>query len=188
MKSKKFETVLLTQDVLLTSIQRQMDVRWTSKDYGRYGRQMDVETTFCAYWGFIYFYFLDVWEMLKDKKFDDVSRIIKEQPNIVNSMRGKGGVTFIMNAAALKRKDIVGYLSNQQYDLSIVDVVDAWNVLHYTVRFNKDDVAIEMLKSFDISQLNDDVINKRNDYKRTPLHYAAWKNNHKSSLVDGSGR
>ena len=39
-----------------------------------------------------------------------------------------------------------------------------------------------MLNSLDISQLNDDVINKQNKYKETPLHRAAWKNKHKSMV------
>ena len=117
--------------------------------------------------------------MLEDKKFDDVSRIINKQPNLINSMRGEGGLTFLMNAAINKRKDIVEYISNQQHDLSVVNV-NGFNVLHYIVSRNDDDVAFKLLNSLDISQLNDDVINKQNNYKRTPLHFAAWKNNHKS--------
>ena len=129
---------------------------------------------------FIFFYFLDVWKMLKDKKLDDVSRIIKEQPNLINSMRGDWERTFLMYAAEFNRKDIVEYLSNQQQDLSVVDDYGE-NVLHCIVRYNDDDdFTFEMLNSLDISQLDDDVINKQNNYKRTPLHYAAIKNNHKS--------
>ena len=128
---------------------------------------------------FIFFYFLDVWEMLLDKKFEDVSRIIKEKPNLINSMRDVTGSTFLMKAAGYQRKDIVGYLLNQRHDLSVVDD-DGWNVLHRIVLRNDDDVAFELLNSLDISQLNDDVINKQTIYKRTPLHYAAWMNNHKS--------
>ena len=117
--------------------------------------------------------------MLKDNKFDDVSSIIKEQPNLINLMRGGLGETFLMIAAYDKRKDIVGYLSNQQHDLLVVND-NGWNVLHFIVGCNGDDVAIEMLKSLDNSQFNEDVINKRNNDKRTPLHYAAWYNRHKS--------
>ena len=128
---------------------------------------------------FIFFYFLDVWKMLKDKKFDDVSIIIKEQPNLINSMRGDWGNTFLMKAAYYEHKDIVGYLLNQQQDLSIINVGE--NVLHFIVEWNDDDVAFEMLKSLDFSQLNDDVIDKQtNGFKQTPLHLAARKNNHKS--------
>ena len=117
--------------------------------------------------------------MLIDKKLDDVSSIIKEQPNLINSMRGYKGRTFLIHAARDHRKDIVGYLSNQQHDLSVVNDRGN-NVLYFIVSFNDDDVAIEMLNSLDISQLNDDVINKQNNNKRTPLHHAAGKNKHKS--------
>ena len=117
--------------------------------------------------------------MLIDNKFDDVSRIINKQPNLINSMRGEGGLTFLMNAAINKRKDIVEYISNQQHDLSVVHDY-GFNVLHLIVWFNDDDVAFEMLNSLDISQLNDDVINKQANNKRTPLHCAARKNKHKS--------
>ena len=117
--------------------------------------------------------------MLIDNKFDDVSRIIKEQPNLINSMRGGWERTFLMYAARDHRKDIVEYLSNQQHDLS-VDSDNGSNVLHHIVLRNGDDVAFELLNSLDFSQLNDDVINKQNNGKQTPLHYAAVRNNHKS--------
>ena len=130
---------------------------------------------------FIFFYFLDVCKMLKDKKFDDVSRIIKQQPNLINSMRSGSGWTFLMNAAYNKRKDIIEYISNQQHDLSVVNV-NGYNVLHLIVWRNDDDVAFELLNSLDISQLNDDVINKQDIYKHTPLHIAACKNKHKSII------
>ena len=118
--------------------------------------------------------------MLKDKKFHDVSSIIKQKPNLINSMRGGRGQTFLMYAAFNHRKDIIEYLSNQQHDLSVVND-DGCNVLHYIVLRNDDDVAFELLNNLDISQLNDDVINKQsNRHKRTPLHCAAMKNKHKS--------
>ena len=115
---------------------------------------------------FIFFYFLDVWKMLSDKKFDDISRIIKEQPNLINLMRREGGRTFLMNTALNERKDIAGYLSNQRHDLSIVDDVGL-NVLHRIVLC--DDVMIEMLKSLDFSQLNNDVYRKCDAYYKTGL-------------------
>ena len=131
---------------------------------------------------FIFFYFLDVWKMLFDNKFDDVSRIIKEKPNLINAMRGVLGLTFLMNAAYFKRKDIVEYLLNQQHDLSVVND-DGSNVLHFIVLYNDDGVAFELLNSLEISQLNDDVINKQNNNsKQTPLHFAAWLNKHKSMV------
>ena len=117
--------------------------------------------------------------MLIDKKLDDVSRIIKQKPNLINSMRGERERTFLMDAARYHRKDIVEYLSHQQHDLSVVDD-NGWNVLYYIVLCNDDDVAFELLNSLEISQINDDVINKLDNDKRTPLHYAAVYNNHKS--------
>ena len=98
--------------------------------------------------------------MLEDKKFDDVTKIIKQKPNLINSMRNEKGWTFLMYAAGNDRKDIVEYLSNQQHDLSVVDD-NGLNVLHHIVGRNYDDVAFELLNSLEISQLNDDVINKQ---------------------------
>ena len=117
--------------------------------------------------------------MLKDKKFDDVSRIIKQKPNLINSMRFGNGWTLLMYAASNDRKGIVEYLLNQQYDLSVVEK-DGFNVLHFIVVCSDDDVTFELLNSLDISQLNDDVINKQTIDKVTPLHWAAKKNKHKS--------
>ena len=118
--------------------------------------------------------------MLEDKKLDDVSSIIKQKPNLINSMRGEEGWTFLMYAAINRRKDIVEYLLSQQQDLSVVNGYGG-NVLHFIVVYNDDDVAFELLNTLDISQLNDDVINKQTNIdKRTPLYFAARNNKHKS--------
>ena len=125
------------------------------------------------------FIYLDVWEMLSNKRFNEVSNIIAKQPHIINSMRGIFNRTLLMEAAHKQRKDCVKFLSNQPHDVSVVDDVGE-NVLHWIVGNNDDDV-IEMLKCLDISQLNNNIINQQdNIFKRTPLHFAAIYNKHKS--------
>ena len=124
------------------------------------------------------FIHLDVWEMLKNMRFNEVSNLITKQPNIINSMRGRYNRTLLMVAARNQRKDCVVFLLNQPHDVSVVN--DGWNVLHYIIDYNYDDEAIELLECLDISQLNNNIINQQNLYKLTPLHYAAVLNRHKS--------
>jgi len=122
----------------------------------------------------------DVWEMLDKKQFDKVSSLLTKQPNIINSLRGGyNEYTLMMKAANIQRKDCVEFLSKKPHDVSVVDE-DGENVLHYIVLFYNDDVAIEMLKCLDVSQLNNNFINQQNNNKRTPLHDAAMLNRHKS--------
>ena len=117
--------------------------------------------------------------MLRDQRFNEVFNIIAKQPHIINSMRGFRNHTLLMWAARNRRKDCVVFLLNQPHDVSVVDDGGS-NVLHRIVVRNDDDEAIEMFKCLDISQLNNNIINKQNIIKKTPLHYAAWRNNHKS--------
>ena len=118
--------------------------------------------------------------MLYERKFDKLSSLLTQQPNIINSLRDdEDELTLMMNAARNQRKDCVNFLLKKPHDVSVVDVF-GWNVLHHIVLFNDDDDAIELLKYLDVSQLNKNTINQQDKYKQTPLHYAAMGNNHKT--------
>ena len=119
--------------------------------------------------------------MLYKRKFGKLSSLLTQQPNIINSLRDViYEKTSMMYAAGNHRKDCVKFLLKKPHDVSVVDV-NGWNVLHYIVRFNNDDDnAIKLLKYLDVSQLNENIINKQDNYKYTPLHYAARRNNHKT--------
>ena len=116
--------------------------------------------------------------MLDKRKFDKLSSLLTQQLNIINSLRSENEETLMMYAAGINRKDCVNFLSKKPHDVSVVDV-NGWNVLHFIVWCN-DDNAIELLKCLDVSQLNKNIINQQDKFKRTPLHYAAIENKHKS--------
>ena len=118
--------------------------------------------------------------MLDERKFDKLSSLLTQQPNIINSLRDEGELeqTLMMYAAVKKRKDFVNFLLKKPHDVSVVDK-NGRNVLHYIVWFNDDD-AIELLKCLDVSQLNKKIINQQTNNKRTPLHFAVWTNKPKS--------
>ena len=117
--------------------------------------------------------------MLYERKFDKLSFLLTQQPNIINSLRGRNELTLMMYAAHNRQKDCVNFLSKKPHDVSVVNL-SGRNVLHYIVRWNDDNDAIELLKYLDVSQLNNNIINQQDIYKRTPLHYAAMRNNHKT--------
>ena len=139
----------------------------------------------------LYRFFLDVWNLLYKKRFDDFSRILSKHPDVINSLRDDGGLRFLMmrfgggwtffiEAAINQRKDIFEYLSKKPHDISICDDIGE-NVLHHIVWWNKDDVAVKLLNYLDDSQLNYNFVNKQEvKYKHTPLHRAALKNRRKS--------
>ena len=115
--------------------------------------------------------------MLKNN-IDEFNALLKEQPDITNSLRGDNGHTLLMKGATHGDTQIVIMLSRKDHDLSVVD--DGWNVLRLIVLFNDDDVSLEMLNSLDATQLSSDVINGQHNYTSTPLHIAAVWNNYKS--------
>ena len=117
--------------------------------------------------------------MLYERKFDKLSSLLTQQPNIINSLRDEYELTLMMNAARNQRKDCLNFLSKKPHDVSVVDE-NGWNVLHHIVWWNDDDDAIELLKYLDVSQLNKNIINQQNIFKRTPLHFAAMDNRHKA--------
>ena len=119
--------------------------------------------------------------MLENNSFDEVKTLIAKQPNIVNLLRNRFNYTLLMKAAFNERKDFFTFFATQPHDVSVVDDNGGLNVLHYIVMCNDDDVAIEMLRCLDTSQLNHNVINKQTEYyKQTLLYYAATFNRHKS--------
>ena len=132
----------------------------------------------CKQFSFYLFIYLDVWKMLENMRFDEVSNIVAKKPHIINLMRRRYfNHTLLMEAAFNRRKDCVEFLSNQPHDVSVVDD-GGENVLHYIV-CNNDDVFIELLECLDISQLNNIINQQDNIFKRTPLHLEAERNQHK---------
>ena len=78
------------------------------------------------------FIYLDVLEMLDERKFDKLSSLLTQQPNIINSLRDEHELTLMMNAAHNQRNDFVNFLLKKPHDVSVVDV-DGFNVcLLYT--------------------------------------------------------
>ena len=116
--------------------------------------------------------------MLYKSEFDKLSTVLTKQPNIINSLRDDGydERTLMIYAARNRRKDCVKFLSKKPHDVSVVNKYGL-NVLHHIVWLNN---AIELLKCLDVSQLNNNIINQQSKYKRTPLHYAAKYNKHKT--------
>ena len=76
--------------------------------------------------------------MLDKRKFDKLSSLLTQQPNIINSLRDEDDETLMMYAADNRRKDCVNFLLKKPHDVSVVDE-DGWNVLHHIVWYNNDD-------------------------------------------------
>ena len=134
--------------------------------------------------------------MLKNN-VDEFDALLRQQPDITNSLRGAFGRTLLMEGARYGDTQIVSLLSNREHDLSVVVDVGL-NVLRWIV-WNNDDVSLELFNSLDATQLTSDVINQQNIYNETALHIAAYNNMHKSivwlldhgadrSIKDGYGQ
>ena len=111
---------------------------------------------------------------------DEFDNLLKQQPDIVNSLRDVfDGYTLLMRGARMGDKRIVSLLSKRAHDLSVVDNI-GHNVLHDIVADNNDDDSLDLLNSLDVAQLSSDVVNHQNQYNDTPLYLAAMANNHKT--------
>ncbi|XP_066922096.1 26S proteasome non-ATPase regulatory subunit 10-like [Clytia hemisphaerica] len=117
--------------------------------------------------------FDDVWKILEEKKFAKFEEIFHQKPNIVNSLRDGGiGWTLLMWAVYKDRFDVFVHLMNYPHDFSLVDNV-GWNVLHFVGYKGK----VRHLEKFD-QQTIEKLIDGRDIWNNTPLHYAARWNNH----------
>ena len=105
--------------------------------------------------------------------------MLKEQPDIVNSLRGVNGRSLLMKGAARGDTQIVSLLSKRDHDLSVVDEYYGGNVLVWIVVYN-DGVSLEMFNSLEATQFTSDIINNQDIINDTALHRAALTNNHKS--------
>ena len=132
---------------------------------------------------FLHFFSSDVYNILEKRNFDKFDNLLKQKPDIINSMRDKYGRTLLMLAAFVGNIHIVALLSKRNHDLSVVnDDHSGLNALHFIINGNKtnDDVSLELLESLDVSQLSSDVVNKQDESNFTPLHRAAEFNMHKT--------
>ena len=121
------------------------------------------------------FFSSDVWEILQKKKFEKFEEIVKQNPNIINSMRGWNERTFLMMAVWQNRFDIFNEVVKFPQDFSLVDGGNGWNILHY-VGYYGDVGHLRMLEE-KTSFTN--LINKESNInKDTPLHWAAFHNKH----------
>ena len=141
--------------------------------------------------------------MLEGKYFNDVSTIMSEQPtNINNSLRSQWGWTLLMKAAIDKQLEIFRFLASKPHDVTVVnDSTSCWNVLHFIVLHNDDEVALEMMQCLDTTatqllkdcgavgiridngdnDFSNDAINQQTSSNQlTPLHLAAHVNKHQS--------
>ena len=111
--------------------------------------------------------------ILEAKKFEKFEEILEENPNVINSMRGEYKRTFLMEAVEEKRFDIFNELMKFPQDFSLVDE-DGQNILHW-VGWSGDVRHLQMLEE---KTTIESLINEESNIKFTPLHYAAWNNNH----------
>ncbi|XP_066913790.1 uncharacterized protein [Clytia hemisphaerica] len=116
--------------------------------------------------------FDDVWKILEEKKFAKFEEIFQQNANIVNSLRDYRGQTLLMMAARDDRFDVFVHLMDYPQDFSIVDSYGR-NVLHWVGLWGE----VRYLEMFD-QQTIKMLINGRDEYNETPLHWAAQYNKH----------
>ena len=120
--------------------------------------------------------------MLERKQWKKFKEIIDNIPNIINNLRrDEYNRTLLMTAVLKDNIEISQHILSYEQDVSVVDRY-GYNVFHWIAICRRDDDAMKMITLFEDQQHVHwkDVLNKQtSSYKRTPLHYAAWKNKHK---------
>ena len=85
-----------------------------------------------------------------------------------------------MYAVIHAREDIVDFLLGYDQDFAATDG-NGWNIIHCIVSCSTGDHSVNFLKKIKIKTSVTNLINKSNNLnKETPLHIAAYKNNHKA--------
>ncbi|XP_066914167.1 TNF receptor-associated factor 6-like isoform X2 [Clytia hemisphaerica] len=116
--------------------------------------------------------FDDVYKILDEKKFAKFEEIFQQNPNIVNSLRDGYGFTLLMEAVCKDRFDVFVHLMKYPQDFSLVGN-NGWNVLHWVGRYG----TVRHLEKFD-QQTIKMLIDGRDKWNKTPLHFAACWNKH----------
>ena len=110
--------------------------------------------------------------MIGEKIFDD---IIKHDPQTINTLRSGDTIfdrSLLMEAAFRRDRSKWEKLFAIPHDLSIVNKI-GWNVFHCVALY---DDNVRMME--DLVTANVDGINQRNVLGLTPLHEAAYRNQH----------
>uniref|UniRef100_A0A7M5UZK1 RING-type domain-containing protein n=1 Tax=Clytia hemisphaerica TaxID=252671 RepID=A0A7M5UZK1_9CNID len=116
--------------------------------------------------------FNDVYKILEEKNFKKFGEIFRKNPNIVNSLRGVLGWTFLMRAVDEDRFDVFVHLMEYPHDFSLVDN-GGRNVLHFVGRYG----TVRYLEKF-YQQTIKMLIHGRDEENLTPLHEASYRNKH----------
>ena len=111
-----------------------------------------------------------------------MKRIIDKTPQLFNSLRygGLSNRTLLMESAVKNNMKLFEFIAQQKLDVSVVDVFND-NIFHHVVCYNTDEQSMKMLNL--LINTTDDIksmINQQNNSKRTPSHWAAGKNRHRS--------
>jgi len=119
---------------------------------------------------------------LEEGDFDTFESMVEEIPYLLSKLRDRSlDRTFLMRAV---HQGILyfNYILSLDNDMTAVDK-NGMNIIHWIVNFNVDNQSVNMLDMITKKVKNDDLpllINHKKASGDTPLHRAAFRNNHKT--------
>ena len=124
----------------------------------------------------IYFHFIsDVLNLLRRKEFEQFDEMIQYIPHFVNSLRIGDYDTLLMRA--VRYDDVFDHILDIPQDFNVVDKYGL-NIIHYIASLSDDDRGARRLIKLSNKTNVGSLINQQNVNGDTPLHWAAWENNH----------
>jgi len=121
--------------------------------------------------------------MLDKGHFERFDRLLKADPQLLNSFRGteflSKDASLLMKAVEEEKPDMVSKLLKYPQDLNIVNK-DGENVLHVATYQNNKWLLDELKKNIDVEEFKKLLNSKNTINGGTPLHCAAFHNHHKS--------
>ena len=105
--------------------------------------------------------------------------MIQYIPHLINSLRDDDDYdyTLLMNVVKHDDDDVFDHLIDLRQDFNVVDE-DGQNIIHRIAWLNDDDRGTRRLIKLSNKTYVGSLINKQDNNGYTPLHCAAWKNNH----------
>ena len=99
--------------------------------------------------------------MIQNNDRSTLESFIQLQPSFINTLRDDKQRTLLMWAVMYNRPSIVKLFIDNSVDVTLSNMFE-WNVYHYAYN------SPELLKML-LSHADEQTINKRDNYKRTPL-------------------
>ena len=135
---------------------------------------------FFFYFFVLFNFFLDIYKILEQKDLQRCDRMLKANPQLLNTLRDSYNCSLLMTAARNGERNLFSRLLDHPQDISITNSAGL-NIFHCIATHRNEEWWFDEVKR-KINNANElkELLDKKNRSDWTPLHCAARSNNHRS--------